>query len=404
MVVHMTLPATGSLPGGAMVAERTRNITSFIVMDVLERAHELERQGCRIIHLEVGEPDFDTPPCVKAAACRALDEGHTHYTHSLGMLELREAICEDYSRRYGVGVDPQNVLVTSGTSPAMFLLFSVLLDPGDQVIISDPHYACYPNFIRFVDGEIVAVPVYEADGFQYRPEAIHAKLTDKTKAIFINSPANPTGTLLSAERMEKIGGMGPWVISDEIYHGLVYEGREHSILEFSDNAFVLNGFSKLYAMTGLRLGYLIAPREFIRPLQKLHQNFFISANSMVQRAGIAALTQAGDDVLHMRDVYNERRKFMIRRLREIGFGIAVEPTGAFYVFANAGHLSGDSYALAFDILEKAHVGVTPGIDFGRNGEGYLRFSYANSMDNIAEGMDRLEAYLKHQRPQPDRCP
>jgi aspartate/methionine/tyrosine aminotransferase len=380
-----------------MVAQRTRNITSFIVMDVLERAHELERQGCRVIHLEVGEPDFDTPPCVKAAACRALDEGHTHYTHSLGMLELREAICEDYFRRYGVGVDPQNVLVTSGTSPAMFLLFSVLLDPGDQVIISDPHYACYPNFIRFVDGEIVAVPVYETDGFQYRPEAIHAKLTDKTKAIFINSPANPTGTLLSAERMEKIGGMGPWVISDEIYHGLVYEGREHSILEFSDNAFVLNGFSKLYAMTGLRLGYLIAPREFIRPLQKLHQNFFISANSMVQRAGIAALTQAGDDVLRMRDVYNERRKFMIRRLREIGFGIAVEPTGAFYVFANAGHLSGDSYALAFDILEKAHVGVTPGIDFGRNGEGYLRFSYANSMENIAEGMDRLEAYLKHQR-------
>jgi aspartate/methionine/tyrosine aminotransferase len=370
-------------------------------MDVLERAHELERQGCRIIHLEVGEPDFDTPPCVKAAACRSLEEGYTHYTHSLGLLELREAICADYFRRYGVSVDPQNVLVTSGTSPAMLLLFSVLLDPGDQVVISDPHYACYPNFIRFVAGEIVPVPVYETDGFQYRPESIRAKITAKTQAIFINSPANPTGTLLSARRMEKIGGMGPWIISDEIYHGLVYEGREHSILEFTDKAFVLNGFSKLYAMTGLRLGYLIAPPEFMRPLQKLHQNFFISANSMVQRAGIVALTQAGDDVVRMRDTYNERRKFMIRRLREIGFGITTEPTGAFYVFANAGHLSGDSYALAFEILEQAHVGVTPGIDFGENGEGYLRFSYANSMENIAEGMDRLEAYLKNRRPQPD---
>jgi aspartate/methionine/tyrosine aminotransferase len=384
-----------------MVAKRTQNITSFIVMDVLERAHELERQGIRIIHLEVGEPDFDTPPCVKAAACKALDDGHTHYTHSLGMLELREAVCRDYHRRYGVTVEPENVLITSGTSPAMLLLFSVLLEKGDQVVISDPHYACYPNFIRFVDGQVVTVPVDETDGFQYRPEAIKAKITDKTKAIFINSPSNPTGTLLSAGRMEKIGGMGPWIISDEIYHGLVYEGREHSILEFTDKAFVLNGFSKLYAMTGLRLGYLIAPREFMRPLQKLHQNFFISANAMVQQAGIAALTQAGDDVLRMRDVYNERRKFMLRRLREIGFGIAVEPTGAFYVFANARHISGDSYALAFDILQRAHVGVTPGVDFGENGQGYLRFSYANSMENIAEGMDRLEAYLKDHRPQAD---
>jgi aspartate/methionine/tyrosine aminotransferase len=384
-----------------MVAKRTQNITSFIVMDVLERAHELERQGLHIIHLEVGEPDFDTPPCVKAAACKALDDGHTHYTHSLGMLELREAVCRDYHRRYGVTVEPENVLITSGTSPAMLLLFSVLLEKGDQVVISDPHYACYPNFIRFVDGQVVTVPVDETDGFQYRPEAIKAKITDKTKAIFINSPSNPTGTLLSAGRMEKIGGMGPWIISDEIYHGLVYEGREHSILEFTDKAFVLNGFSKLYAMTGLRLGYLIAPREFMRPLQKLHQNFFISANAMVQQAGIAALTQAGDDVLRMRDVYNERRKFMLRRLREIGFGIAVEPTGAFYVFANARHISGDSYALAFDILQRAHVGVTPGVDFGENGQGYLRFSYANSMENIAEGMDRLEAYLKDHRPQAD---
>lgn len=186
-----------------------------------------------------------------------------------------------------------------------------------------------------------------------------------------------------------------YVISDEIYHGLVYEGKEHSILEFTDNAFVLNGFSKLYAMTGLRLGYLIAPRAFIRPIQKIQQNFFISPNSTVQIAGIAALNKAGEDVTRMKQTYDKRRQYMIRRLKEMGFGITVEPTGAFYVFVNAKHISNDSYKLSFDILEKARVGVTPGIDFGKNGEGYLRFSYANSLENIAEGMNRLEQYLKN---------
>lgn len=377
-----------------MVAKRTENITSFIVMDVLEKAHELECEGVNVVHLEVGEPDFDTPPCVKAAACKALDDGYTHYTHSLGRLELRETICHYYREHYGVAVSADQIIVTSGTSPAMLLLFAALLDPGDQVIISDPHYACYPNFIRFVEGVPVCIPVFEEDGFQFRPDAIRQKITARTQAIFINSPSNPTGNLLSAERMQEIAAMRPWIVSDEIYHGLVYEGQEHSILEYTDKAFVLNGFSKLYAMTGLRLGYLIAPKPFVRPIQKLHQNFFISANSMIQRAGIAALTQAGADVARMKAVYNERRKFMLARLKAMGFGITVEPTGAFYVFANARHLSDNSYELAFDILAKAHVGVTPGIDFGRNGEGYLRFSYANSMENIAEGMDRLEAYLK----------
>ena len=185
----------------------------------------------------------------------------------------------------------------------------------------------------------------------------------------------------------------PYIISDEIYHGLVYEGKEHSILEYTDRAIVLNGFSKLYAMTGLRLGYLIAPKEFIRPIQKMQQNFFICASSTAQVAGIAALRNADDDVARMKRIYNERRKFMIKRLKELGFGITVEPTGAFYVFANASHISGDSYRLAFDILDKAHVGVTPGIDFGRNGEGYIRFSYANSIENIEEGLKRIERYL-----------
>ena len=380
-----------------MVSRRAKEISSFIVMDVLEKACEMAAQGKDIIHLEVGEPDFDTPACVKTAACKALDEGFTHYTHSLGLLDLREAICVYYRETYNVHIDPEQILVTSGSSPAIFMLFSALLESGDQVIISDPHYACYPNFIQFAQGEVVTVPVYEEDGFQLRPQEIQKKISHRTKAIFINSPSNPTGNLLSARRMQAIASFSPYIVSDEIYHGLVYEGKEHSILEFTDKAFVLNGFSKLFAMTGLRLGYLIAPKKYIRPLQKIHQNFFISANAMSQKAGIAALTQAHEDVQQMKKTYNQRRLFMIRRLREMGFGITVEPTGAFYVFANAKHLSNDSYELAFDILQHARVGVAPGIDFGRHGEGYLRFSYANSMENIAQGMDRLEAYIQTHR-------
>ena len=381
-----------------MISRRTKEMTPFIVMDVLERAHAMERKGIHVVHLEVGEPDFDTPQCIKDAACKALDDGYTHYTHSLGMIELREAISDHYYKTYEVSVDPDQIVISSGTSPAMFVMFSALLEKGDQVIISDPHYACYPNFIRFVQGIPVTVPVYEEDGFQYRPEAIQQKITDKTKAIFINSPSNPTGNLLSKNRMKAVASFSldkdsPYIISDEIYHGLVYEGKEHSILEFTDKAIVFNGFSKLYAMTGLRLGYMIAPKHFIRPIQKVQQNFFISANAMVQVAGIAALKHAGDDIAKMKHIYNDRRQYMIRRLKGMGLGITVEPTGAFYVFANAKHISNDSYKLAFDILEKAHVGVTPGIDFGKNGEGYLRFSYATSMENITEGMNRLEKYL-----------
>jgi aspartate/methionine/tyrosine aminotransferase len=376
-----------------MIAHRAQQIKPFIVMDVLERANALERAGVDVIHLEVGEPDFDTPQCVKDAVCQALEEGQTHYTHSLGAFELRQAISQYYLDTYDVIVDADQIVVTSGTSPAMLLVFSALLEPGDEVIVSDPGYACYSNFIKFLDGVPADVPVYEEDGFQYRPEAIQARMSARTKAILINSPSNPTGNLLSARRMQSIAEFAPYIVSDEIYHGLVYEGREHSILEFTQDAFVLNGFSKLYAMTGFRLGYLIAPKAFVRPIQKLQQNFFICANSVAQRAALAALQQAGPDVARMRRVYNERRQVMVKRLKELGFGITVEPTGAFYVFANARHISTDSYQLAFDILEKAHVGVTPGIDFGANGEGYLRFSYANSMRNIAEGMNRIEAYL-----------
>jgi (5-formylfuran-3-yl)methyl phosphate transaminase len=376
-----------------VITKRAMEIPPFIVMDVLEAAQEMERNGEHVIHLEVGEPDFDTPTCIKEAGMNAMRHGKTHYTHSLGLIELREAICEHYLMRYGVAVSPDRVIVTSGTSPAMLLLFAALLNRGDEVIISDPHYACYPNFIRFFGGCPVCIPVHECDGFQYLPDAIREKITPRTRAILINSPSNPTGNLLGAGRMAEIAAIGIPVISDEIYHGLVYADEEHSILEFTDNAFVLNGFSKAYAMTGWRLGYLIAPPDFIRPMQKIQQNLFISANAFVQWAGIAALREAGPDVIRMRTIYNERRVFIIKRLRELGLGICVEPTGAFYILGNIRPFSENSYQTAFDILKRAHVGVAPGIDFGKNCEGYLRFSYANSLENIREGMNRLENYL-----------
>jgi aspartate/methionine/tyrosine aminotransferase len=377
-----------------MITKRSSEILPFIVMDVLEKAQEMQRKGEDIIHLEVGEPDFDTPECIREACYRAIRNGKTHYTHSLGLLELREAICDHYFDKYHVAVSPDQVIVTSGTSPAMLVLFAAILDKGDEIIISDPHYACYPNFIKFFEGIPVTVNVYEEEGFQFTTDAIREKISTHTQGILINSPSNPTGNLLSAERMAEIASLGIPIISDEIYHGLVYEDKEHSILEFTDNAFVFNGFSKSYAMTGWRLGYLIAPKPFIRPIQKLMQNLFISANSFVQWAGVTALREAGNEVARMRSVYNERRKFIIRRLREIGLGVKVDPTGAFYVLGNIKSFSNDSYKMAFEILEKAKVGVTPGIDFGKNCEGYLRFSYANSIENIDEGIRRLEKYLK----------
>jgi (5-formylfuran-3-yl)methyl phosphate transaminase len=378
------------------VSRKAHDIRPFLVMDVLERAQALAREaGVNIIHLEVGEPEFETPPEIIAAATQAMRAGATHYTHSLGLLELREAIAAWYHTHYRVTVSPEQIIVTSGSSPAILLVLAALLDPGDEVILSDPRYACYPNFIRLCDGRTVDVTVDEAEGFQYTAGKVRPHLTSRTKAILINSPANPTGTLLPPAQMADIAALGPLVISDEIYHGLVYEGRAHSILEYTDQAFVLNGFSKFFAMTGWRLGYVIAPPSFVRPMQKIQQNLFISAGAFVQQAGITALEQALPAARRMVEMYDQRRRVMLAGLRDIGFGVPHDPTGAFYVFADAKRFGRASYALAFDILEHAKVAVAPGIDFGPNGEGYLRFSYANSLENIREGLSRLKQYLVH---------
>ncbi len=377
--------------------KRMADVETFLAVEIGERAQALEREGADVVHLEFGEPDFEAPPVVRDALARALKDGRAHYTHSLGIVPLREAIAEHYAATYGVTISPEQVLVTPGTSPAMLLLFGLLLERGDEVVLSDPYYACYPNFIRYAEGVPVYVDVREEDGFQYRPEAIRARLGPRTRAVLVNSPANPTGAVLSAERLRAIAELGPVVVSDEIYHGLAYEGRDRSILEFTDRAFVLNGFSKAFAMTGWRLGYVIGPVEEIRQLQKVFGNFFISTNEFVQWAGVAALREAAEDARGFRRIFDERRRAMIAGLRAIGLGVGFEPTGAFYVLANARRFTGDSVRFAYEILESCHVAVTPGAAFGANAEGYLRFSYAASLERIREGLARVGRFLAARR-------
>jgi aspartate/methionine/tyrosine aminotransferase len=383
------------------LARRLASIEPFLAVEVAERAQALEQQGVDVVHLGYGEPDFAPPPVVREALERAVRDGHMRYAHSLGILPLREAIADHYQSTYGVKVSPEQILVTPGTSPAMLLVFGALLDPGDEVVLSDPYYACYPNFVRYADGVPVYVDTTEEDGFQYRPEAIARRLSDRTRAIVVNSPANPTGTVLASERMAAIAELAEarsaFVVSDEIYHGLSDGGRDRCILEYTDRAFVLNGFSKAFAMTGFRLGYVIAPLSHVRALQRLYGNFFISTNEFVQWAGVAALRQAADAPARFARVFAERRRVMLDGLRAIGLGVGCEPAGAFYILANARHFAADSQRFAYEILERSHVAVTPGVAFGRNAEGYLRFSYSASVERIREGVRRLDAFLASRR-------
>lgn len=379
------------------IARRARAVETFLAVEVSERAAALERAGADVVHLEFGEPDFEAPAPVREALEKALKDGRTRYTHSLGIPALRDAIVDHYRETYGVRIEAEQILVTPGTSPAMLLLFGHLLEAGDEVVLGNPFYACYPNFIRYAEGVPVCVDTEESDGFQYRPEAIAAAVGPRTRAIVVNSPANPTGVVLGEDRLRAIAALaeagGPMIVSDEIYHGLSEAGRDRSILEFTDRAFVLNGFSKAFAMTGWRLGYVIAPPAHARALQRLFGNFFISTNEFVQWAGVAALREARDEPRRFGRLFAERRRAMLAGLRAIGLGVAVEPTGAFYVLANARRWSADSTRLAFEILEGAHVAVTPGAAFGSNAEGFLRFSYAASVERIGEGIRRLGRLL-----------
>lgn len=377
-----------------MQSKLSKDIAPFYVLEVLERAREIEATGAEVIHFEVGETDFGSPAAACEEAIAAINEGDTRYTHSLGIRELRNAIADDYRESYGVDVSPDRIIVTMGSSPALYMSMLALVDPGDEIIITDPHYACYPQLIKIAGGVPKKVRIYEEEGFQPDVSRIEEAITPRTKAILINSPANPTGVVIDPDVLGGIAGLGVPVISDEIYHGLVYSGEARTMLEFTGNAITVNGFSKLFAMTGWRLGYVIVPGPLVRPVQKLQQNLFISPSPISQRAGVAALRKGKGDAESMVKEFGERRKRMIEGLKRLGLTTEVEPTGAFYVFANVSKLSNDSLALAFDILEKAHVAVTPGADFGEGGEGYLRFSYAAAPEKIDEGLRRLAAYLE----------
>jgi len=375
-------------------ATRTDAIRPFLAMEVMERAFALAREGARVLHLEIGEPDFPAPAEAVAACTRALAIGETRYTDSRGLDALREAIARDKAERTGVAVDPARVLVTAGTSPAMLLVFSLLVDPGDEVILGTPHYPCYPSFVRFCGGRPVLVPTAPEDAYRLDPDAVRAAVTPRTRAIVTSSPANPTGAIQDGETLRALAALGPPLVSDEIYDGLVYDGaRVVSALEVSDEAFVLDGFSKRYAMTGFRLGYAIAPADTLRRLQVLHQNLFISANQFVQAAGLAALRHGAPTVARMREAYARRRRLLADGLRKRGFHVPGEPAGAFYVFADARAFDTDSLRLAFALLDAAHVAVTPGIDFGEAGEGWLRFSCAASEATIEEALERIGRYL-----------
>lgn len=375
-------------------ASRTDLLSPFLAMEVMERAFAMEREGVRVEHLEIGEPDFSAPKAVIEACTRALAEGETRYSDSRGLIELREAIARDVEKRFSVSVDASRVLVTSGTSPAMLLVFSLLLNPGDEVVLAQPSYPCYPNFIRYCGGVPVFVETLPEAGYNLDPDAVRGVLSERTRAILIGSPANPTGAIQGRDTVAALSDLGVPLISDEIYDGLVYDGAKvTSALEFSSDAFVLDGFSKRYAMTGFRLGWVIAPDWAMRRLQIMQQNLFISANRFVQRAGIAALESCASDVAEMRAVYQERRTRLARGLVELGFEIPTVPKGAFYLFVDARRFGADSRALARELLARAHVGVCPGIDFGASGEGMLRFCYAVSEASIDRALEQLAVVL-----------
>ena len=376
-------------------AARAASIEPFLAMEVMERALELERAGARVIHLELGEPDVPPPPAALAACQRALAEGETHYTDSRGLRELREAIAADKAARAGAPVEPDCVLVTSGTSPAMLLVFGLLVEPGSEVVIPTPHYPCYPNFVRFCGGVPVLVPTDAANGWQVDVDGVRRAITPRTRAIVIGSPANPTGAVQEPGTLSALAELGVPLVADEIYDGLLFDGaRAASALALDAGAFVLDGFSKRYAMTGFRLGFAIAPRAALRALQVMQQNLFISAGHFVQRAGIAALATGEPTRRAMVEAYTRRRSILVDGLRKLGLAVPAPPRGAFYVFADARAFGSDSRRIAFELLERAQVAVTPGVDFGEAGEGWLRLSLSAPDAAIEEALARLARVLR----------
>ena len=379
---------------------RIDKIEPFRVMQLLERARQLEAGGRHIVHMEIGEPDFSTPEPVLEAARRRLDSGQNFYTPSTGAPELQQALSTWYAGQYGLDIAPERILITPGTSGAFSLIYAVLLEAGESVLLSDPGYPCQRNFIRLAGGEPLNIPVGPATRYHLSAELVETNWQENTRAALIINPSNPTGTLIDEEELALVSAAcarhGGWLISDEIYHGLTYGVNPPCALQcgHAESTIVVNGFSKHWAMTGWRIGWVIVPENLVDPARRVMQNIFISAPTLSQFAGIAALG-AEREVEVMRQAYDERRRYLLDTLPGLGFDIVVEPQGAFYIYANVRSLTDDSRAFCWDILERAGVAITPGEDFGvYQSVQHVRFSYATSMDNLKEGVRRLEQYLR----------
>ncbi len=364
------------------------------------RAKELEAQGRSIIHMEVGEPDFSTPDPIIQAGHHALANGRTHYTPALGLPELRQAIASHYKRRFALDIDPGRVVVTPGASGALQLLLSVLINPGDGVMLADPGYPCNRNFVHLVGGELQTVEVGADSDFQLNASMVEQNWRSNTKAVMVASPSNPTGTMLSREELLEISRIVDMhagvLIVDEIYQGLVYETADHTALEISDRVFVINSFSKYFGMTGWRLGWLVAAQDMIGPLDRLAQNIFLSAPTLSQYAALAAFSDVSTEILDQRkEIFRQRRDYLLPALEDLGFSFQTKPQGAFYLYGDCSKITDDSTAFAHTLLEEKGVAVTPGLDFGTNApEKHLRFAYTTDIELLREGVARIREFVR----------
>lgn len=385
-----------------MQASRLRHISPFRVVELLERAKALEAAGHRVVHFEVGEPDFPTAPPIVEAGRAALAAGATRYTESLGLPELRERIADWYRETAGVAVSPQRVVVTAGASGALLLLSALLLDPGDELLLPDPGYPCNEAFARLVGAAPVAVPVLAEHGFRLDAEQVAAAWTAASRGLLVASPANPTGAVLEPERLtalvRTVRERGGVLLLDEIYQGLIYgDVGYRSALALDDDIYVLNSFSKYFGMTGWRLGWTVLPEAQVEPMARLAQNLFISPSSVAQHAALAAFEPAAVAIHEeRRDAFARRRVRLCDGLESLGFRIPARPAGAFYVYADVSHTGIDAMTFCQRLLEQHHVAVTPGLDFGRrDAERFVRFAFTTAEADIDLGLERIAGALAH---------
>jgi len=381
------------------IAHRMQGITSFYVMELLQRARQLEQQGRDIIHMEIGEPDFPTPPAVLEAGSRFLASGDVKYTQAAGLPELRAAIAEYYRSQYQVNLDPRRIFITPGASGAFLLAFGISLNPGEQIMMADPCYPCNDNFVRLFDAETQFVNVGADTAYQLSAELIAANWHAATKGVLVASPSNPTGTLIAEAELQKaiqlVQSMGGCFYADEIYHGLVYGQQPNTALAYSDEVFVINSFSKYFGMTGWRIGWLVVPEGFVDVAEKLAQNIFIATSTHSQHAALVSFTPENRQELEFRrHEYQLRRDYLYENLLRLGFKIACKPEGAFYIYADCSAFTADSFQFALDLLEQTGVAVTPGRDFGYNrADNHIRFAYTASIYRMSEALTRLERFI-----------